>query len=227
MKKFFLIAVTLVFLLSFAACSTIMAEYAEIDDSTSPLTGIFCVAHLNEGEVLTVAIHGFHITHPSVDELASGSTDVVRVEVLDERIEWINIALPPEDGLVGIDEELAATYYLHVVYSVRVLEVFQGNAEVGDIVEVMQMGGRLDNVEVINDDMIPFALGDDLVLFLITFDFVEGLPSILSNPVQSVYRYAPSIGRAMAANANAELENVHPDNHLTLTLEDLAQMRAR
>ena len=181
-----------------------------------------------------------YIAHLNVDELAHRATDIVRVEVLDSRVEMINTMLPPFDE----GEDISAGYEIHTVNRLRVLEVFKGNAEPETVMEVMQLGGQLNNEYLINNSLIQFSYGDDLILFMRTFD-VEGLPSILLTPNEAVYRTIPTnqlTQNAMAANAvtaiesagsiaeafhenqwleNEVLESYSPWNPLQLTIGDL------
>ena len=73
--------------------------------------------------------------YDSIDHLSEHATDIVRVEVLDERVQRLNTWLeaPP----AGIDP-----YEIYTVYRIRVVEAFQGNVSPGDIMEVRQMGGQ-------------------------------------------------------------------------------------
>ena len=122
--------------------------------------------------------------------LASAATDVVRVEVLDEREEWFNAFLSPPPPEID-------PYWLYTVYRLRVLEVFQGDAQVGDIIEVRELAWA------IGSGNLPIAAGDDLVLFLHA-SLIEGEPAFLLNPTQSAYRFPPLRG------AFIMLQNIHP-----------------
>ncbi|MCL2368770.1 MAG: hypothetical protein FWC72_07215 [Oscillospiraceae bacterium] len=88
---------------------------------------------------------------------------------------------------------------VNIVNRLRVIEVFHGETQPGDLIEVSQsrFGERY--------NWHQFRRGDDLVLFLRTFD---DFPAVLLTPYYSVYRW-PS------------LESAHPWNPITLTIEEL------
>jgi len=144
----------------------------------------------------------------SFQDLASAATDVVRVEVLDEREDWFNPflnPLPPE-----IDP-----YRLYTVYRLRVLDVFQGDAQVGDVIEV-----RLRVGAVVYGDL-SIAIGDDLVLFLYA-SVIEGNPAFLVNPTQGAYR-----SRHLSGTFTI-LQNIHPRSRFVplVTMGNLRQLAA-
>ena len=229
MKKF-LFVIVIVALLSFAACAGTerISTDAEnvpadtggvpIDTDDIPVTrgGMFCTANLPEGETLTVSVHGDAIIFDSIEQILSemswvDSIDVVRVEVLDERVEW---------------EEMPYT-----VYRIQVLEVFQGESgvEVGDVLEIAQMGGEIDRVRLENDSFLPLAPGDDLVLFLSRSPgqgpYRRGILGF-----QSVFRFPPVDGmRAFRSDEDLETVYEFPEHiayfALSLTLDDLADMQ--
>jgi len=157
----------------------------------------------------------------SIEHLASHATEVVRVEVLDERIEMINSWSSPTNELEDTGGGTTETYDMFTVYRIKVLEVFQGDVSIGDILEVRQMGGQSDDLIVINLDRTPLVVGDDLVLFILSFD-IEDLPSVLLNPRQSAYRFTPTNEDARVRNVNDTLESLYAENDLVLTLSDLA-----
>ena len=157
-------------------------------------------------EIETIWVMSSYPHYGSISHLASYATDVVRVEVLDERVDWLNAWLEPPQGI--------DPYELYTVHRIRVLDVFQGDAAIGDILEVRQIGGEQDDLRVINEDKVPLEVGDDLVLFL-RASLIENLPSILLNPNQSAYYFTAE---------NEALESVNPENDLVLTMEDLSQI---
>ena len=156
----------------------------------------------NEG-IDVMQISASYPSYRSIAHLASRATDVVRVEVLDERVERFNTWLetpPPEIN----------PYYIYTVYRLRVIDAFKSDATPGDILEVRQLGGQQDNEKVINTNKAPITVGDDLVLFM-RASYIDNYPSVFLNPFQTVYRFTDT----------GTLESVHPGNHLTLTVRDL------
>ena len=202
---------------------------ADMDD-----VGVSAVNNTDQQDVQIIIVKGQYAFYPDVDSLARRATDIIRVEVLDSRVELVNILLPPFDP----DEDISVWYDIHTVYRLRVIEVFKGNMEPGMVTEVMQTGGLLDNIHLINYDFLEFIYGDDLVLFIYTFD--DGYPDVLLNPHQSVYltkflhmTIASDIGetesiielyRADLLLADDVIESFSHYNNITLTVGDLMRI---
>jgi len=266
LKKFLFILVIFV-LFSFAACvgtgntpvdtdgipasiedtPADMRALAGTDNSTLTAPGgMFCTADLPEGEVLTVYVSGDIFIADSINEMllfAAGSgefrNDVVRAEILDERVEWLNVALPSQhEGALPFRGEdpgwdFSDSYEPHTIYRILVLEVFQGEAEVGSVLEVAQSGGRIDNVHLVNEHFVPLVPGEDFLLFLSSISWMtnEEWPAALTSRFQGVYRFpGPNDGIRMFGLSES-LEPVQPlpdhlaEANLPLTLHDLAEMQ--
>ena len=159
------------------------------------------------GRMEEIVVMGDYPHYTDINNLASAASDVVRVEVLSERVEKLNVWLetPPAE----IDP-----YMVYTIYTVRVIDSYFGGAAPGDIIEVRQLGGQLDDTLVVNADKTPMAVGDDLVLFL-RASAIEDYPHVLVNPQQSAFVFEDTSGA---------LDGAHPDNDLTLTIEILEQI---
>jgi len=174
----------------------------------------------------------------SIDELERNATDVMRAEVLDSRVEMIcMLAYAPSKEL---EERFTKP---HTVYSLKVLEVFKGNKMTGDVVEIMQAGGKIGNRKLINDRMVPLSSGDDLFFFLRNYEKLgpEHPPMALEAGIQSVFRiastdknkFADGIEAAFLANpslSDIAFENFDYDFNpkpLTLTVGDLMRIKAQ
>ena len=208
MKKLFLATVIAVILMVIAACGneTLAENVNSLNDNEVEIDG-------DSEDVETIWVMADYPHYDSISHLAYYATDVVRVEILDERVEWLNtwIEAPPPE---------IYPYDLYTIYRIKVLDVFQGDAEIGDILEVRQIGGEYDGLRVINEDEVPLAIGDDLVLFL-RASYIENFPSLLLNPYQSAYYYT-SEGEYFVVNE--DLESVNPENDLVLTTDDLMEI---
>jgi len=147
-----------------------------------------------------------------VAELASVSTDIVRVEVLDSREEWIITLLPPFPPDINLSDE----YELCTVHRLRVIEVFKGSEESGAIMEVMQLGGLSNRRSFMSDSFVDFAIGDDLILFMESFGYER--PAVLLTPHQSVYRVITSV------DGSLNIENFCESNDFILTMEELKRI---
>jgi len=205
--------------------------------------GRFCTEHLAEGEVLTVYDHGGDsIIFRSIDDMLGfiegvgtvhgGSrfwrSEVIRGEVLDERTAWHNsmAAFHHEGALPNPIWDLPDEYEPVTLFRVRVLEVFQGEFEVGEIIEVMQVGGQIDNVHFMSYEFVPLTSGDDFVFFLASLTWMPPSPAVRMSSSQAVYRF-PDLGDGMRAfSADESLECVIQSSAaLTLTFGDLMDLQ--
>ena len=119
-----------------------------------------------------MAIYIEYLPFENIEEMGSASSDIVQLEILDERAEWVNV-------WVGLEDTPDRLYDVYTIHRARVLNVFQGDLEIGEIIEVRQMGGILDGTTLENPSMINFSYGDNVVLFLgeaVTSHFVIMLP---------------------------------------------------
>jgi len=153
----------------------------------------------------------------SLDELVARSTDIVRVKVLTD--EWY------KDGVNGS---------IFTMNPVRVTEVFKGNTQVDDIIDIAQRGGRRGNVMLVLRDRIDLEPGDDLVLFLrLMSPSAFNRENVFSFPAQfqSVHRF-PALSEegsiaTFTFDEELELESItgrRPGAALTLTVGDLKRI---
>ena len=171
-------------------------------------------------EIEKIWVSGDYAIYESFSDLARHTTDVVSGKILSERVEWIN----PFFGELPEDMDL---YYIYTIYKVEVFEVFQGTTMVGDIIEIAQFGGMLDNVYMIYEERVHLEVGDNLVLFLHASDNDEfEFPFSLMNPTQSVYQFDSGRGGDGAMDMDEILEGVHPDSNLNFTIQDLVDLQS-
>jgi len=175
----------------------------------------------------------------NVDELTFIATDIVRGVILDERVEQLITLLPPPSGPDEMYLSMRADFYqIHTIHRIMVSEVFMGDAQVGNVMEIAQPGGRLGSAISTNSEMLHFAAGDDLVLFVRTFYNSHGVnrPAIPITPFQSAYRVVSSNRVELADGivaaydedpglANMVLENFSSDNNMVLTVGELMWIR--
>ena len=142
----------------------------------------------------------------SITGLSATATDIIGAEVMDRRVERLNmwISEPPAE----VDP-----YSLFTVYRIKITEAFQGDAIPGDIIEIKKLGGQLGNEALINNSYIPLTIGDNLVMFL-SGSYTEGLPHSLLNPYETIYRFLD----------DGTFESLHPQNNLSLTAGDLDEI---
>jgi hypothetical protein len=152
----------------------------------------------------------------NVSNLSNAATDIVRAEVLDERVEKFNSLVGAEPG--------EGVYNLYTVYRIRVLETFQGGTEAGDIIEIRQLGGESEEEVVISEDEVPIGIGDNVVIFM-RESIIEGNPAVFLNPQQSVYQVDSVLGNVIDGTISGTIESSHPGNHMSLSFDDLRQIQ--
>jgi hypothetical protein len=115
-----------------------------------------------------------------IAEIARSSTDIIRAEVIDIKEERISPLLS-DINAYGVGR------YLHNVYELKVVEVFKGDSEIGEIVEAMQ------NIEI-GQNHVTLSTGSDFVLFLRGFESESSrhLPMAFEGGNQGVYRVPPN-----------------------------------
>jgi len=210
MKKLFLtLTMAMLLIFSLTACTTQQSAPESMEN--------------NENESLSVHFDWPH--YNSIEELIERTSRyIVKVEVLDERTELINISLEPT----------MPSYNINTVHRLRVLEVFYGDTQPGEIIELAQLGGQLGNDSLYSHSFVPLVTGDELVMFLYGAcpeeysDFPAAKFTGLMNPTQGIYhipatRDAGTMG-AMTQDDSTVLESVHPENDLVLTIGDLARI---
>jgi len=142
----------------------------------------------------------------TVEELREMATDIVHLEVLDERGEWINL-WPDGNGPTE-----RSPYELFTISNARILNVFQGSLTVGEVIEVRQLGGNLEGVTWTTNALANFSNGDEVILFL-------GLAASghygIFFPMQSIF----------VVGNDGELSSYHTMNDLVLTWDYLNQIQ--
>jgi len=196
--------------------------YSEAHVAEPPLPGI---EHFPGGDLWI---------RTDLDGVLISSTDIIRGEILSSWTEEINILLTEETIVVdGIELGL----YIHTVYNVKVLEVFSGNTQVGDIVQVKQLGGVFGERTLSYSGFVRLNIGDELILFLTNYNYFGFgyFPLGLAAGMQSVYRFPleyrnvldVSIEAAFSQNHliyDVALENLSPYNPITVTVGDLLRI---
>ena len=137
--------------------------------------------------------------YEDIEEMISRSTDAVELEILDKHVKLVNIW--------GNDPA--------TIHQARVLNVFQGDLTVGDVIEVRQIGGRVDGITLNNPSMVHLSPGDHVVLFLNGVDGVSYFG--IGVPYQAAY----------IINEDGELISYHdnPFPNEELTWEILEQIQ--
>ena len=98
--------------------------------------------------------HGDLWIFQDIDEASRFSTDIVRAEVLDSRVEVLDMS--SGEPIPGVD--MSIFHHLHVIYRLNVLEVFKGNSVKGSVLEVAH------NLQLYLPEL-TINPGDDLIFF--------------------------------------------------------------
>ena len=192
-----------------------------------------------EPEIELIGVEAYSNIYRSLPELANEATGVIRVEVLNRRVE-LRTANPYEEQSGFTEAEARELlprffgrrggwdwisrhgYEIVTVYRIKVLEVFQGTYQVDSIMEVMRPGGTFGHVSIGYTPSVFLVIGDDLVLFIRSRGQIDR-PSVLVNPRQSVYRFPDGEN----IDLSVALENVYEGNFVSdfdVTLNDLLQL---
>jgi len=246
MKKLFLsLALATAFLLVLASCvadspldiaddtaqpthATQTQEFAKTQDIDRNSLARTVDFSTSSNEIRTEYFHADWQSYRSTDALAAATERyIARVKVLDERTQLINSSLSPD----------LPSYKINTVNRLKVLEVFKGNTQPGEVIEVRQIGGQLDSVNLINSDFVPLTVGDEMVVFLGGVDpeeykeFPDAKFAVVMNPKQSFYR-VPSTGvNIMEQRSETVLESIIPEgmhlSGLVLTVGDMVRIAER
>jgi len=189
-KRIFLIVLVLCFAFTLVACAGASEVFIET----------------REPVVVSEVQHLFFPAR-NFEDLARRSADVVRVEVLDERVEWLML-------WDNIPSELdpADFYNVYTLRRVKILEVFQGISQVGDIIDVFQEGGEVDGELWLNRNLIPMSSGEELLLFLHRPD--DKSLAYPMNPWEGAFRFVDGVWQQVFPHAS-------PDDRFAVTPEEL------
>lgn len=187
------------------------------------------------------------VIYEEVEEITDMATHIIRGEILDQRTEWLDLNLSREEteqhlAELGLnEEEIEAEIYsvrpdgttdelepeLVTISRVRVLEVFQGDHNIGDVIEIMQTGGEYGYERWTVEDAVKMETGSELVLFLVSWE-LAGLPYSLISHMQGVYYVPDEVGDeenlVELDDVETELEAVSETDPVTITIEDLIEI---
>ena len=176
-----------------------------------------------ESDILyEIIMGGDRWIHNRIESIINISTHVVHAEVLDYRIERINTLL--EDRIIEEDEYDRIMLW-HTIHRLRVLEVFRGDVEVGDIIEIAEICGDM-NSFIFEGYSVPLVYGDEFVFFLYCYEthgFAPGPMEIIGG-IQGVYQPPlPGAGPDIIL-INVTFDGSSIENDLVLTVGHLERI---
>ena len=182
-------------------------------------------------EIKTINLSSDYQIFDNIDEISSLATDVLRVEVLDARVDKIKTslpfeAMPPELQALVNRDNLEQLYRVVTIYDLRILDVFKGDLNKNEIINVAISGGQFEDMNIKHSSHNHLNLGDDLLL-LLQESHVEGsslfFPVSVSQAIYRFYQHSPNI---LTRGLEIEFENIHEHSGygLTFTLSDLAKI---
>lgn len=136
----------------------------------------------------------YHASYPVYTDpaaLTEAASLVVVGAVLSSEVREIDVAAPSDSAdpelnpALGAPDEPEDSVLVFTVHQVRVTDVLQGDAEPGDVVEVSQLGGRLDGVVFREEGAPMLRSGQSYALYLQTYE--SGNPASLLNATQAAY----------------------------------------
>jgi len=148
------------------------------------------------------------VGYENLGDLVASADLIVHGRVIDERVETVNGNVTMEEAIEGrmsefyegliSEEELdnilefyennatsfEPIYFDFFFYRIEILEIYQGNYEVGDIIEVYEFIGWYE----ISENAFRYEIGSEFVFFLRNLTSDGRLPYSRVNLTQSLYR---------------------------------------
>ena len=205
-----------IFILSAIGCSSVTTQTAST--SQAPIT--------------VIASEDFP-NYSSINDLSDRADTIIKGNVIQTRVEALNdrVQASEADQELAQSAELNACYddpasaKIYTIHTIQVAESYKGTFAAGDTIEVKQLGGQLDNTEIINDDHVSLIPTKDYVLFLETY---EDTPASLLNSIQSLYVIKPASKSSQSTEQTSSpvIVSANPENDLTLSLDQLNQIQS-
>jgi len=223
--------ITTIFILTLLASCQGTRRYDIVENNTDEYDNVQTVTVQGQRMIYTSFDDMFFTSSFIAEEFPGFGMVIARAEILDERVEMIDIMVATREHLNN--PYLESRYMPHTINRIKILEVFftemgvRNKIEVGNIIDLERIGGRYGDVEYIFT-RAPISIGDDLIMFLMAGNS-SGSVSLLSS-VEGVYRVPPAltehqtimdITHTRAIPNDLMLQNLHPENDLTLTIGDL------
>ena len=191
--------------------------------ATAGVVAVLALAGCSSAAQDEVVYHSSYPVYASADELTDAASVVVVGEVLSSEVREIDVAAPadpagdPElDPAAGATDGGASSVFVFTVHQVRVDQVIAGDAAVGDVIEVSQLGGSFKGRQHREEGATVLKAKKAYALYLQTYD--SGDPASLLNATQAAY----------ARGSRAAFEPVDPTNPIgPAVVADLKARKAR
>ena len=190
MKRYVLILIGLIIFL--IGCTTVGQETDSVVSQPSLYEMVEEIEMSNDEAVneMVVSRHVFAPGYESFGKMVESSDLIIRGRVLDERLEWVNINITLEVAINARTEEYEAglisreqldseiehnrnhledfepSYEYVIFYRVEILEIFQGEYEVGDVIELREFMGRDEDWNQSLEHSKRYEVDAELILFL-------------------------------------------------------------
>ncbi|CAL9547253.1 hypothetical protein SUDANB121_04379 [Nocardiopsis dassonvillei] len=149
--------------------------------------------------------------------LLSSADLVVEGVITSSSVQEIDILLPPEEGLdpaadpaAGVPDSEEEALLVFTVHEVEVTSVVSGDAQVGETIEIKQLGGVMDGVEYVEPGAVALEAGRPHLLFL---SGVYDVPFSLINSHQGAY----------SVESDSGFEPLHAENHVPISTDDIEE----
>lgn len=194
-----------------------------ISAAAAGVVAVLAIAGCSPAAQDEVVYHSSYPVYASASELTEAASLVIVGEVLSSDVREIDVAatdavddpeLDPASG-AGADAPASSTF-VFTVHQVRVDQVLVGDAAVGDVVEVSQLGGQLKGRQHREEGAVILKPKKAYALYLQTYE--SGNPASLLNATQAAYERGPQ----------AKFEAVDPANPIgPAVVADLKARKAR
>jgi hypothetical protein len=143
----------------------------------------------------------------TASDLADAASLIIIGSVVSSEVREIDIAVPPSDPddpqlnpALGAPDATVASTFVFTVHQVEIEEVLGGQASVGDVIEVSQLGGQFRGRAYREQGASFLQEGRSYALYLSTYD--TGHPASILSPSQAVYVRTQGGGFESVAHGN-------------------------
>lgn len=144
-----------------------------------------CTKSSEEKEITNAT--GFFRIYDDVESLYSMASVVVSGTVIETSVKWLDDMLDPGDPTdekANPGGERIHAEQIYTVHQFKIENVYKGEWNRAEIIEVKQIGGEKDNKLLVVENISYLEEDKEYLLFLETY---EKSPASLLNPIQGMY----------------------------------------